>query len=313
VAALHRPAVFMCSAEDMLFGHLDRLPPLREGQSIVRLAYDPAAKHQAITDLAAALPGEGAAPPAPRAALAGADPAKGFVDAPDGQVFVRAYGDRAKPAVLLAHDGPGAGLALEALARDLSARAFVVVPDLPGMGDSEAPPSGRSLLEAAGGALGAVADGLDLPSFILAAVGSGCSAAALFAATGDPRLTAVLLADPQGPDDLADEIFAPELGLSPLGAHWLQAWLMLRDNQIYKPWFDGRVSAQRKTQGNFDAEWLHDQTVALMRSRETYHRYLRAARRHDPIQTLKRARAPVRVADGDDLAALIASTLVQNG
>jgi pimeloyl-ACP methyl ester carboxylesterase len=313
VRALHRPAVFMCSAEDMLFGHLDRLPPLREGQSIARLAYDPAAKHQAIVDFAAALPGEGAAPPPPRAALAGADPAKGFIDAPDGQVFVRAYGDRRQPAVLLAHDGPGTGLALEAMARELSSRAFVIVPDLPGVGDSEAPPPGRAILEAAAGALGAVADGLALPSFILAAVGSGCSAAALFAAKGDPRPTAVLLDDPQTPDDVADETFAPDLALSPQGAHWLKAWLMLRDNQIYKPWFDGRVQAQRRTQGNFDAEWLHDQTVALMRSRETYHRYARAARRHDPVQSLRGARAPVWIADGSDLATLIAATLVQNG
>jgi hypothetical protein len=88
---------------------------------------------------------------------------------------------------------------------------------------------------------------------------------------------------------------------------------MLRDNQIYQPWFDGRVAAQRRTQGNFDAEWLHDQTVALMRSRQTYHLYSRAARRHDPLQTLKGARAPMIVAEPDGLAALIASTLSQNG
>jgi pimeloyl-ACP methyl ester carboxylesterase len=313
VAALHRPAVFMCSAEDMLFGHLDRLPPLRPGQSIARLAYDPHAKHQAIVDFLAGLPGEGTPPPAPRAALAGADPAKGFIDAPDGHVFVRAYGDPAKPAVLLAHDAPGTGLALEAMARELAAHAYVVVPDLPGVGDSEAPPPGRPILEAAAGALAAVADGLKLPCLILAAIGSGGSAAALFAATGDPRLTAVLLEDPQSPDDLPDDLVAPDLALSPQGDHWLKAWLMLRDNQIYKPWFDGRVQAQRKTQGNFDAQWLHDQTVALMRSRETYHRYVRAARRHDPLRTLDGARAPVRIASDGGLAALIASTLVQNG
>ncbi len=313
VAALHRPAVFMCSAEDMLFGHLDRLPPLGDGQSIARLAYDPAAKHRAIVDFAAALPGEGEAPPAPSAALAGDDPAKGFIDAPDGQVFVRAYGDRSKPAVLLAHDGPGTGLALEPMARALADRAFVVVPDLPGVGNSQAPPPGRAILEAAAGALAAVADALDLQPLIVAAVGSGCSAAALFAATGDPRIAAVLLEDPQSPDDLADEIFAPDLALSPQGAHWVKAWLMVRDNQVYKPWFDGRVQAQRKTQGNFDAEWLHDQTVALMRSRETYHRFARAARRHDPVQALNGARAPVRIAQGGDLATLIAATLAPNG
>ncbi len=313
VEALHRPAVFMCSAEDMLFGHLDRLPPLREGQSIARLAYDPDAKHQAIVDFAAGLPGEGAAPPAPPAVLAGADPAKGFIDAPDGKVFVRAYGDRAKPAVLLAHDGPGTGLALEAMARDLAAFAYVVVPDLPGVGDSEAPPAGRSILEAAASALGAIADGLNLQALIVAAIGSGGSAAALFAATGDPRLNAVLLEDPQDPDDLADDIFAPDLALSPQGAHWVQAWLMLRDNQIYKPWFDGRMLAQRKTQGNFDAQWLHDQTVALMRSRQTHNRFARAARRHDPIQTLNGARAPIQIVGSGGLTALIATTLAQNG
>jgi pimeloyl-ACP methyl ester carboxylesterase len=152
-----------------------------------------------------------------------------------------------------------------------------------------------------------------LQSFILAAIGNGGSAAAVFAATGDAGITAVLLEDPQTPDDLAEDIFAPDLPLSPQGAHWVKAWLMLRDNQIYKPWFDGRVAAQRRTQGNFGAEWLHDQTVALMRSRQTYHLYARAARRHDPLETLTGARAPVIVAEPDGLAALIASTLAQNG
>jgi pimeloyl-ACP methyl ester carboxylesterase len=313
VRALRRPAVFMCSAEDMLFGHLDRLPPLGEGQSIARLAYDPPAKHLAIVDFAATLPGQGAAPPAPRAALAGADPAKGYIDAPDGQVFVRAYGEPAKPAVLLAHDGPGTGLVLEPMARALSAQAFVLVPDLPGVGNSQAPPPDRPILQAAAAALRAVADELNLQFVILAGLGSGGSAAAMFAATGDRRLAAVLLEDPQHPDDLPNEVFAPDLALSPQGDHWLKAWLMLRDNQIYKPWYDGRAQAQRKTQGNFDAQWLHDQTVALMRSRETYHRYARAARRHDPIQALDGACAPVRIVQSGDLAELIASTLVANG
>ncbi|HVY33414.1 MAG TPA: alpha/beta fold hydrolase, partial [Caulobacteraceae bacterium] len=245
--------------------------------------------------------------------LAGTNPAKGFINAPSGQVFVRAYGDPSKPAVLLVHDAPGTGLALESLARDLSASAYVVTPDLPGVGDSDAPALERPILQCAADALAAVADSLSLKRFTLAAMGSGCAAAAIFAAAGHAQLASVLLEHPQTPDDIADEVIAPELPLSPEGAHWVKAWLMLRDNQIYQPWFDGRVQAQRQTQGNFDAAWLHDQTVALMRSRQTYHRYPRAAHRHDPIQTLQAARTPVQIADSGGLGALILSTLPKNG
>jgi hypothetical protein len=101
---------------------------------------------------------------------------------------------------------------------------------------------------------------------------------------------------------------APELPLSPEGAHWLKAWLMLRDNEIYRPWFDGRVEAQRRTQGNFDADWLHEQTVALMRSRTTYHRYPRAARRYDAVAALNGAGARVDIAPNGGLADLVRST-----
>ncbi len=52
---------------------------------------------------------------------------------------------------------------------------------------------------------------------------------------------------------------------------------MLRDNQIYKPWYDGTVAAQRQTQGNFAADYLHDETAALMEGRASYHVFARAA------------------------------------
>jgi len=307
------PTVYMASAEDMLFPHLDRLPPLAPGQRIERLAYDPEAKYRAIAAFAASLPGEGAPPPPPGAILAGQDPARGFIDGTDGQTFVRVYGDPADPAVILVHDAPGTGLAMQEIARRLAASAYVIVPDLPGIGDSEAPLADRDILEAAATALCAIADALKLDRFILAAAGCGGAAAAAFAATGDPRLAAVLLDHPPSPDAAIAAAIAPDLPLTPEGSHWLKAWLMLRDNQIYSPWFDGRVCAQRRTQGNFDADWLHDQTAALMTARETYHRLPRAAYRFDTAGALSAAKAPVHVAAEGGLEALILSTIHPNG
>jgi len=312
-SALRTPAVFMASAEDMLFAHLDRLPPLRAAQRIERLAYDPPAKYTAIAQFAAGLPGGGDFELPRGPVLVGADPAMAYIDAPDGDVLVRAYGDAARPAVVLLHDGPGTGLSLDGLARRLSGSAHVITLDMPGCGQSAPPAPGQPLIEAAADAVRLVADVLRLGPFVIAAVGCGAAVAASLASRGDDRLRAVLLDAPASLDPAAAEAIAPDLPLSPDGGHWLKAWLMVRDGEIYQPWFDGRVSAQRKTQGNFDADWLHDQTVALMASRTTYALFPRAAFRFDTAATLAKARVPVRVASEGDFADLILSTLKHDG
>jgi pimeloyl-ACP methyl ester carboxylesterase len=305
--ALTRPAVFMASAEDMLFPHLDRLPPLRPNQQIVRLPHDTAAKHQAILSLLRSMP-----PPPPfllptTTRMAGSDPAVQFLDTEDGQIFIRCYGDCTKPALILLHDAPGTGLKLQPLARSLAADCHVILPDLPGTGESDAPAEDRPILDVGADAIAAIADTLALESFTLAAIDCGCAVAAAFAARQDPRLNALLLQDIPARDDAIAEAVAPEVPLSPEGTHWLTFWLMVRDAEIYRPWFDGRIAAQRTTQGNFDADWLHDQTFALMTSRQTYHRLPRAAHRADIKADLARATAPIHLVQDATRDALIRS------
>jgi pimeloyl-ACP methyl ester carboxylesterase len=265
------PAVFMASAEDMLFGHLDRLPPLRPGQRIERVAHDPPAKYRAIVDFARGLPmGAPVSGPAP-AGFAGADPAVRFVD----RTFVRSYGKRAAPALMLLHDMPGSGLALHDLALDLAREWHVIVPDLPGCGESglrDGPP-----VDVAADALTAIAQALDLTGFAVAAWGCASAVATALAARVGAGVTRLLLerAIPADPALAAD--IAPDLPLQAEGSHWLTAWLMVRDNQIYDPWFAGTVAAQRRNQGNFGAQWLHDQTFEIMKARTTYTALPRAA------------------------------------
>jgi pimeloyl-ACP methyl ester carboxylesterase len=308
-SAIERPAVFMASAEDMLFPHLDRLPALRPGQRIERLAYNPSAKYEAIAGFAASLPGEPAVLAHPGPVFAGEGPSKAFIDTPDGQMLVRAYGDPAKPAVLLLHDGPGTGLAMDSLARSLAPMAQVIVPDLPGCGESTPPPAGRDVIDAAVDGLLALADALALDRFFVAGLGCGGAAAAALASRNDARLQSVLLERPAALDEAAAEQIAPDLPLSPEGSHWLKAWLMVRDGQIYQPWYDGRVAAQRRTQGNFDGDWLHDQVVALMAARASYFLFPRAALRFDSVAALSRTAARVAIAGVGGLGELIVSSL----
>jgi pimeloyl-ACP methyl ester carboxylesterase len=302
------PAIYMASAEDMLYPHLDRLPPMKPGQRIERLAYDPPAKYRAIAAFARSLP-QGA-PIGPEVILgpAGHDPAVQFIDAPAGQIFIRCYGLVDAPALVLLHDAPGSGLALEPLARMLAQDFRVIVPDLPGCGNSEAPDGPP--LEAAADALAAIADAFALPQFAIAANGCSAAVATTFAARGDPRLTVILLDTMPAADLRVAESIAPDLPLTPEGSHWITAWLMVRDGQIYSPWFEGTIAAQRKTQGNFDAQWLHDQTCEIMKARRSYHLIARTAWRTDAAALLANAAAPVHVAPDGDLTALIQSQLL---
>jgi pimeloyl-ACP methyl ester carboxylesterase len=167
------------------------------------------------------------------------------------------------------------------------------------------------MIEASRLAVAAIADALDLRTFVLAGTGCGCAVASDYAAQGDPRVSALVLADVPAPHEAPEELVAPAIDLSPEGAHWVKAWLMVRDNEIYSPWFDGRVCAQRRTQGEFGADWLHDQTVALMTSRATHHRYARAAHRFDSEAAVSKASVPVMRAGDGGLAGMVLASFIQ--
>jgi pimeloyl-ACP methyl ester carboxylesterase len=319
-AALTVPAVYMASAEDMLFPHLDRLPALKAGQRIVRLPYDTPAKHRAIADLAASLPSLPSLPSPPSLpalpsctgtrttsppVVVGQDPGLCFVPVASGHVLVRAFGDPSQAPLLVLHDAPGTGLASVPLARALVARYHVLVPDLPGNGESDAPPDDTSVLEAAADAVQEIVDAFGLARYAVLAIGCGAAVAAKLAERGDARLAAIVLDRVTKPDERRADAIAPDLTLAPDGSHWLRAWLMLRDAQIYDPWFDGRVAAQRPGQGDFDADALHDQTRALMVSRETYHRFPREAATFDVSAALALSATPTFVAAGRPIDALV--------
>ncbi len=290
------PAVFMASAEDMLFGHLDRLAPLRPGQRVERLAYDPPAKYRAIVEFAQSLPMGAPVAGALPSRFAGADPAVQFVDG----AFVRCYGDRSAPALMLLHDMPGSGLALGDLARDLARDHHVIVPDLAGCGES-ALPDGPAI-DIAAAALMAIAQELNLRGFAVAAWGCAGVVAAALAARGDAGVTALLLERAIPADQAVADRIAPDLPLRDEGSHWLTAWLMVRDNQIYDPWFAGTVATQRRSQGNFDAQWLHDQACEIIKARTSYHALPRAAWATGCADLLSAVTVPVHLGDPAALA-----------
>jgi pimeloyl-ACP methyl ester carboxylesterase len=304
--ALHLP-----TETDMLHPHLQRLPSLRPQQHVATLPTPLAEKCAMLIDYARLLPGGEHARPTPPEVPIGTDPGMMFIDAGGTDILVRTYGHAGRPALMIAHDAPGSGLSCEGLARSLAGQFHVIVPDLPGCGESGLSDVDGSVLQAAANSLRLIADRLGLEHFFVLGIGCGAALAAVLAHRNERRLRALLLMSPVVPDATAAVSIAPDLPLSAEGGHWVRAWLTVRDGQIYQPWYDGSVAAQRRDQGNFNAQWLHDQTCALMAGRETYQCLPREACAFDTLAAVRRATVPVHVLASCDGASRISEILLR--
>lgn len=290
IAGLAVPASFLLASNDFLVAHAERLPP---GQHLVRIGPDPDEKVAMLDTLFARHAGSIAAPtdqPPPaesRAVL------RHYVDLPHGQLLVRSCGRADAPALLLLHDAPGSAAPLEPMMAELGEHFRVIAPDLPGCSGSDPLPGTPSIADIAD-AMRALA--LERPA--IHGIGFGASVAIACAGMASRLvLQGVLLPDDDERAGMRAH-YAPPIAIEPDGAHWFRTWQMLRDMQIYFPWYDRRREAQRLIDADFSGPWLHDRTVAVMRQRAGYAQLIHAALDHDAAAALAELDIPIeRIAD----------------
>lgn len=304
VADLTVPAVFTARQEDMLFPCLDMLPPLRARQRIVPLGRDMAAYRKAIKDFLEPF-AAGRAPKDPDVAMTPGKTLRTFADLPGGkQVLfrVRHAASVGRPMVLL-HDGPGSGLDLMALAGNLSGDAPVFVPDIPGNGDSSALPGRNADVGAYGARVIAALNRFDLGAVDLFGRGSGAAVALAIAATRPARVRRLILHDlpalTAAERAAVRRDFTPPIEPTWDGGHLYKAWLMLRDQQIYWPWFDRRRQAIRPIDFEGSPRQLHDRLFAVLKARRTYGLTAQAAFRYRASSDLKRLTRPTLMIERD--------------
>lgn len=303
------PAIFTATETDMLFPHLDRLPPLRANQRIENagLGY---ARKRALTAKGFADFGSPGQCPAPATGIAATDRVlRQFVM--DGQrpIMFRYLGDPAKPALVLLHDVPGSGAMWTSRMTVLAADHFVIAPDLPGSGESEGLAEDADLREYSR-SIWRMCDTLGIDTAIIEGRGL-CASLALDMAVTEParcaavRLDGLLLPEADEQAMLA-ESSAPPIAIERDGAHWYRLWLRLRDSLVYWPWFDTRRTALRRVPTVVEAGHLHLWTTEVMKQRAASHRLPGAILRHDAAAALMACTVPVERIE-DPLSALAAA------
>jgi pimeloyl-ACP methyl ester carboxylesterase len=299
-SAVRVPGVYMAEHSDMLFTHLDRLPPLHDGQRIERIE-DPARVPERIEAALLSLP-----PGAPGFPLEyGAPvPDEYFHDLPGGQMLVRSRAGSGTP-VLLLHDAPGAGRQLLDLFHALTEQRPVLLPDLPGCGESD-PLEGAAIgghlrgLDAYADAVAGMLIARKCPPVHVHGVGVG-AAVALELNARHPELVVSLsvtglLRAPAADRRAMIGRLAPPIVLADDGSHWYRTWLMLRDSLVRWPWYARDRAALRRQPLKFDPGQLHAWTCDVMRHYDSYHRLIDAVLEWQPEAAIERGRRKVTVA-----------------
>ncbi|MBA2934813.1 alpha/beta fold hydrolase [Sphingomonas sp. CGMCC 1.13654] len=308
IAALGVPARFVMAEGDFLTAHAERLP---EGHRTIRTTA--ADKPALLADLFAELAGPVSASHDPDPPASGI--ARHYVDLPTGQMLVRSAGESDAPPLLLLHDAPGSSEDIAARITTLARDFRVIAPDLPGCGGSDPLPGIPTIMDIAA-AVESVLGACRIERPAVHGIGFGSSVACAVSTASSIVLEGLLLPDDGARADMAER-YVPAIPITEDGAHWYRTWLMLRDAEIWFPWYDRRAETQRDIVGDFDGRTLHRRTLALRNDHEGYGQVVRAALAHDASAALSARTVPIRQicnpavplsAYDDRLAALLAGS-----
>lgn len=288
LSALHLPATFFATRSDILFPHLDRLPPPKDDQVIRRLADE-----DYPVEVARIVRGyrvDGRAPADAEFVPTAGVVNRRYVDLPGGQILVRSISaaDPARP-ILLLHDGRASSRVFEPIMRELSRRRPVFAIDLPDNGASDTLARADPTIADYAEVVERVVTRLGIEHGDVYGVGAGAAVALEVCSRGVLAAARLVLEAP----DFYELEFARGLKrdwVPPLepqwdGSHVLRLWLMLRDEHAFWPWFD--TSSACAVDAPTDWTEFHDRVVDILRSLPTYPRLPRAALRYEWQRALR--------------------------
>jgi pimeloyl-ACP methyl ester carboxylesterase len=263
------PTAVVCREDDLLFAHLDRLPPLPVHCTVHRLPADAAAWRTGVTHEIVRFAPVGNDAPGTRDGVS--DPIRRrrrFVRTATGLQTVHEFPSAARRVLMALPAFPGAASGAWPLLDALTLDARGLTVDLPGCGDAEPLPAATDIAAGTADRIRAVLDELSISRVTLLASDLSAPLALAFAERYPERLEQLVL-DGEGlyaESDRCGAIAAlPDLSPAIAGEHLLRAWHLLRDQSLAWPWFNRESSAVRRIAPALDADVLHRALVELMK------------------------------------------------
>jgi len=220
---------------------------------------------------------------------------RAFANLPTRQVHYR-HGGAGQVPLLMLHASPGSAKQLERLAEALERHRRVVASDRPGNGDTPPLPIAAPTIGDYAIAELEFLDAIGVETFDVFGMHTGAWVAVELAIRAPSRVRRVIL-DGFGlfsPDEAAAylEHYAPAIQPDRAGLHLHWAFQFCRDQALFFPWFNP-TTANARGLGLPSAQSLHDTTLEVLKSINTYHLAYRASFRYDAARRLPLVRQDV--------------------
>lgn len=304
--AVNVPTIVGARTDDVLYPHLDKVPTAANpALSVERLGADRTAWANWIEDRLAN--GGGSSASAHRAKD---EAARGYVTLDQGQVHWQRFSGpctgEQRPLLILAGPSTLEGMAW---AEAMRAHRPVIVPDLPGFGDSDALSDMDA--EAIADALAAMVGRLEPEACDVLAIGLAAPTGAMMAARRPGLVATLTVIGTPAFDAAADAALLPPVAFDALaGSHLHQFWHMLRDGTVQWPWYSAAPAAARPAPVLPDAHALHRALTGMLKQRTTYGSAISAGLAVHDAALWQSVQTRTFVAMGDDPATAQAAALI---
>ena len=294
------PAVVMTSKQDVLYPSMDRMPEPAASVRVFRPDTH-AASEDLLVQLLAEYSGTGLAPSVPATRPFPDRLWADFLTVGDISVYARRNTAGSGRAVVFLHASAGSSRSSDGLMRHFVGHRPVLAVDLPGNGESDGVSEAEPL---------SVADQAEyLAQAIRAAgysevdvVGSwGGGSVGIELSVREPDLVRHLAIPNLLYLDAATQEkylrgYTPSITPDAYGTHLIRAWNMIRDQQLFAPWFDQKgKNAVRSHEPELSAEVIHRRTMDLLKSADVYQARYASHFKYPVAERLPQAHCPVLI------------------
>lgn len=291
--------VIMSPKTDVLYKGLDRMPPPPDTVSV----YRPDTGPDAIDILKRVL----AENPAPKAApnVVDTEPVPGklwgeYVQVGGGSLYCRRNNDGdGRPAVFI-HASAASSFSMDRYMEPLIGKCPVLSVDLPGNGESDNPMGLEVTIEKQASFLAEAIHALGYDEVdVFGTWGGGTVAVELAVQHPDlvkhvavPNIMAYELKG-QALDEMSAK-YTPDIPIDEFGAHWIFAWNMARDQELFSPWYE-RKAANISNYGEPDIapEVIQRRTLDLFKCYDIYQGAYKAAFGYPMAERLPKLKCPL--------------------
>ncbi len=228
-----------------------------------------------------------------------------YIAVTGGQLHLRANDDIESPPLLIQHDAASSISTIEPIARNLVGRRTVLAFDLPGSGDSDnlLPTDGLDRdveVEVYAEAISAALDTLGLKQVDFYGMWGGGFVGLDLAIKHPDRVRRLVMSNLFQHDGAEQAAFlanyTPPVDPVWHGGHLMQAWLQMRDQGIYYPWFDRSAKGVIKREPFLATDMVHERVCSLLKAGNMYRAAYRSHFRYRTYERLARSPVPTLIA-----------------